>query len=444
MRWVRAGDLRVGDGLYALNEQAPGGNGWRSFEKSSVTAHEIKRLPSVRVRFSNGDIMYCTPEHPFLAKPVREHGGSAPYRWVEARHLMDRRHQVAKVFETVWEDGLTRDHGWLAGLFDGEGHLSASSPGKAPITLGVSQLPGPVLDKVKSLLEKYGFDYTDVRNETSGVHTLRLRGGYAKVLELLGVLRPERLLGKIGEPCVKATSTPEVVAVEPCGDREIAVMSTSSRTYFADGYAVHNSQQTFVVDLDRRGQCKVVRRLLCEAVRRFSPLCERLVVTGVGGNHGENRKDGKSYTTFADNDDVAVLESIQEIFDERPGFEHVEFMIPDDELSVCVDLGGVLVAVAHGHMASRGGTLAQAKQQEWWKNQFWSDTPAAKAQILLTHHYHHLTVSVWGQRTHMQSPAYDGGSKWWGDMTGQNSPDGMLTFVVDPEHPLGWDDLKVL
>ena len=211
-----------------------------------------------------------------------------------------------------------------------------------------------------------------------------------------------------------------------------------------EGCDGHYAMQTFTVDLDRRGQVKVVRRLIAEAIRYFAPVCYRLIVSGVGGNHGQNRKDGKAYTSFADNDDVAVLEMLQEVFEDRPGFEHVEFFIPDDELSICLDLGGVNVGFTHGHLASRGGSLPQAKQQEWWKGQFWSDTPVKDAQILITSHYHHLTISNYGQRTHIQNPAFDGGSKWWGDATGLNSPDGMLTLVIDRSHPLGWDDLKVL
>lgn len=221
----------------------------------------------------------------------------------------------------------------------------------------------------------------------------------------------------------------------------VVLASTGDIVENCDG---HYSQQTHVVDLDMRGQMRVGRRLHAEAISLFAPLCERLVVTGVGGNHGEVRKEGKSFTTFADNYDLVILDNMHEVFTDRPGFEHVEFFIPDDQLSTCLDLGGVPVGFTHGHLASKGGTLPQAKQQEWWKNQFWSDTPASKAQILITSHFHHLTISNWGERTHIQTPAFDGGSPWFTQTSGMNSPDGLLTFIVDPFHPLGWDDLKVV
>lgn len=212
-----------------------------------------------------------------------------------------------------------------------------------------------------------------------------------------------------------------------------------------EGCDGHYAMQTFSVDLDRRGQTKVVRRLLALYLRELAPMFARIVVVGVGGNHGENRKDGKAFTTFSDNDDVAVLEQVQEIFAGREGFEHVEFYIADDELSACIDVKGVPVGLTHGHLAQRGGGLPQAKQKQWWGEQWWDEnSPAPRAKILVTSHYHHLTVSNYGTRTHIQTPAYDGGSKWYSDISGMNSPDGVLTFVIDPAHPLGWDELKVV
>jgi hypothetical protein len=222
----------------------------------------------------------------------------------------------------------------------------------------------------------------------------------------------------------------------------LALLCTGDLFEGCDG---HYAMQTFTVDLDRRGQSRVVRRLFVWIVKELAPLVNNLIVTAVGGNHGENRKDGKAYTSFADNDDVAVIEVAAEIFAGRPGYEHVTFHVAEDQLSACIDIKGVPVGLTHGHLAGRGGTLPQNKQKQWWGDQWWDEnSPAPRAKILVTSHYHHLTVSNWGTRTHIQSPAYDGGSKWFGDVSGMNSPDGLLTFVVDPQHPLGWDELRVL
>ena len=211
-----------------------------------------------------------------------------------------------------------------------------------------------------------------------------------------------------------------------------------------EGCDGHYAMQTFGVDLDRRGQVKVVRRLLRELIEELAPLFSEVVVVCVGGNHGENRKDGKAYTSFADNDDVAVFEVLQEILDGRPGYEHVRFHVPDDQLSVCLQIAGVNVGLTHGHLMSRGGKLAANKAFEWWSGQIMGLQPVANAQILLTGHYHHLSIVGTGPRWHLQAPALDNGSKWWTDVSGQQSAEGVLTFRLDSKHPFFWDDLKVL
>ena len=43
-----------------------------------------------------------------------------------------------------------------------------------------------------------------------------------------------------------------------------------------------------------------------------------------------HRKNGKAYTTFADNKDVMLAEELQEIFKESPAYsKSLDFIIPD-------------------------------------------------------------------------------------------------------------------
>jgi hypothetical protein len=121
LEWVPAGRLRPGDQLYSVEEEGRSNNS-RKYQFGEVTAHQVVPLPSVRVHVSNGDEFVCTPEHPVLARPVRRKGGPAPYRWVRAADLMSRPYEVPKMF-SPWERGISRDHGWLAGLFVWRRHL---------------------------------------------------------------------------------------------------------------------------------------------------------------------------------------------------------------------------------------------------------------------------------------------------------------------------------
>lgn len=201
--------------------------------------------------------------------------------------------------------------------------------------------------------------------------------------------------------------------------------------------------QPFLVDLNRREQNKLARRLIAHAVDELSPLFDRFTVLCVPGNHGEHRKDGKRATNDADNDDVAQFECVREAFD-RAGRTDVEWVVPDDEMSLMVELGGVPVGFTHGHLFSKGAT-PQQKAVEWWKGQDFGFQPVRGSRILVSSHFHHFSATPAGNgRTHLQSPAMDPGSRWFTNATGNSDPAGVLTFRVDASRPLGWDDLSIL
>lgn len=208
-----------------------------------------------------------------------------------------------------------------------------------------------------------------------------------------------------------------------------------------EGCDGHYPGQTFTVELDRRQQLRVVRRLFRDAVMSLSRLGVPMVVSAVAGNHGENRRDGKAFTGPGDNDDVAVVEQVAEVCQANPdAFGHVSFHIPDDRLSVLLDVQGFRVGFHHGHIAGRGST-PQQKQQNWWKDHAFMLSPVGDADYLFTGHYHHLSVVDHGPRVHFQAPAMDGGSRWWEDRGGGMSASGTLTVMVGET---GWDHLRVL
>lgn len=202
----------------------------------------------------------------------------------------------------------------------------------------------------------------------------------------------------------------------------------------------HYEMQTFSVDLDRRDQVKVVRRLLVKAITTWAPMVERMVASAVPGNHGENRKNGKAFTTFGDNDDVAVMEQVAEVIGSNPAFAHVSFLIPHNEMVVTLNVCGTVVAFAHGHQARAPG-MAQQKLRTWWEKQAFGMRAAGDAVILTTGHFHHWSGISHGGRTHFQCPTLDGGSRWFEETVGQESVAGTLTYVVDAH---GWRDIAVL
>lgn len=204
----------------------------------------------------------------------------------------------------------------------------------------------------------------------------------------------------------------------------------------------HYAMQTYQNDLDRREQVKVVRRLLVRAVTSWAKFAPRVIVAAVPGNHGENRRAGKAYTSFSDNDDVAVVEQVAEICAANPDvYGHVSFFLPQDELTLTLNVHGTILGLAHGHQARRGGAVSAAKIKAWWKDQAYGMQKVADATILVTGHYHHLSILTEGIRTHIQAPSLDGGSQWFTETAGVQSAPGLLTFTVSER---GWDDLRVL
>jgi hypothetical protein len=261
-------------------------------------------------------------------------------------------------------------------------------------------------------------------------------------------------IGKGEEGGTRAT-VERVLALGPAVERRIAELRDTGRgigqlvvhglgdmVESCDGFY---AMQSYGVDLDRRQQLRVTWRLLAELLRRWVPLAPELTVGAVAGNHGENRKDGKAFTTFGDNDDLTVFEVVADVLGGAPGFEHVKWLIPDNRLTFAHDIRGISHGVAHGHQAR--GAAGAAAIKKWWEGQAFGVREMMHAQILATGHFHHLSVVEYAEsgRTHMQAPAMDGGSQWYAESSGLSAPPGTLTYVVGAACGVrGWQDLAVL
>lgn len=204
----------------------------------------------------------------------------------------------------------------------------------------------------------------------------------------------------------------------------------------------HYAMQSFEVELDRRDQGKLVRRLLLYAIDQHRSIAP-IVMPAVGGNHGENRKDGKAFTSFSDNDDVAWPEQVAEACATNPAaYGDVTFLLPRADLSLTIQpiADGPIIGLAHGHQFPKGAVAAQVAEQ-WWKGQMYGGRPAGDAAILVSAHRHSFAVTQNGCRTWIQCPTADSGSPWFAESYGNESVPGMLTFVITRD---GWDDLKLV
>lgn len=203
----------------------------------------------------------------------------------------------------------------------------------------------------------------------------------------------------------------------------------------------HYAMQSFEVELDGRQQARLGRRLLLHAIDRFLPMAERIIVPAVPGNHGEKRKDGKAFTTFGDNVDLEIPEGVAEACRMSRAYDAVSFVIPDNDLTLTLDLSGCIVGFAHGHQAKYGGSTSEQRMASWWSGQAFGMRPVGDATLLFTGHSHHFSAVEHGPRTHLQSPAMDNGSQWWDETAGLPARAGMLTCLVDGR---GWHEIEVI
>lgn len=271
LRWVQVGSLQVGDRILGFDEESPGGQGdRRRWRPNAVVATGRRLLPSSLVTLADGTQIVASDEHPWLThRPVN---GSY---WRKTSELMGMRpgwsHPPAKVVKLleVWDDPSSYEAGYLAGMYDGEGHIHFRRR-KTGMTLGISQKDNEALFEVQSALDRLGFAVKSAAHST-GVNQLTLLGGCPEIMRLLGSVRPKRLLAKwerLGVEhlgCIQRLANVDVVSVEPLGLREVVTLETSTRTLVAEGFAHHNTRQEFVesvqqhIDLTGEGWWVIAR-----------------------------------------------------------------------------------------------------------------------------------------------------------------------------------------
>lgn len=191
--------------------------------------------------------------------------------------------------------------------------------------------------------------------------------------------------------------------------------------------------QSYEIDTDRRGQIRNAVALGLDGLDRLAPQFERVVLLVVGGNHGEHRIDGHR-TTRHDNDDCGVFEHMATAAARDSRLAHVDFVIAQSEPAKTLDVNGWVLGTTHGQVFGKNGAgSVEQRAWRWFSQQAAGRQPVGDADILVTHHFHHLACRDWGSCLWVQTPAMDGGSPFFTDFSGQASDPGMLTWVMSPE-----------
>jgi len=258
LRWIRADEVKVGDTLVGFDEFGDGTLSPRHWRPALVESVEFTKKPSYRTTLSDGTVVVSSHDHRWLSDLPS--ATSCKRKWVSTASLDGRGHWEPGVPRgatsverlllkplSVWKEGDTRSHGYLAGMFDGEGSLSQGKLKYRGIrNISMSQKDNSALEDTMSALRALGFQHSLYRHTSSqpGVCTVVLAGTLGERLRFLGEVRPRRLLEKldlnVGRFQVWGQDRVSVVRNEYIGVVDVVAIKTSTRTFMAEGLASHN------------------------------------------------------------------------------------------------------------------------------------------------------------------------------------------------------------
>ena len=194
-------------------------------------------------------------------------------------------------------------------------------------------------------------------------------------------------------------------------------------------------------DLSLTDQIRTVQRLYAEAVRTLSPLCSSMYYVAVPSNHCAVRTGpGKNSRANSPDDDFGIMVSknIEDILEDRAGYEHVKFFRPEKwEEAVTVDAAdGTRIGFTHGHLAG-----SQSKVPTWFRDlAFGRRSGLYDARILVHGHWHNFGVRQVGDaRWVISCPSADRGSDWWTNISGDSTKPAILTFEAQGGNASSWE-----
>lgn len=197
-----------------------------------------------------------------------------------------------------------------------------------------------------------------------------------------------------------------------------------------EGFVSQGGANIWRTRLTLTDQIRATRRVMMYALEAFAPLCDRLIMAAVPGNHGQtHRPNGKGITRYDDNHDTECLVAVADAVSlaEGDAFAHVTFLIPEeDHLSLTVKVGGLNWGLVHGDKWRAG------KHFDWWGKQAFGGMPLAAADVLACGHWHHLHIEEQGNKLFIQVPALETESMWFSHLSGiQGNPGLVVVHMHD-------------
>lgn len=256
LQWKPASSLRVGDELVGCDEESRETAVKNPKSSKKINCRWLRRTkiesitsliqPCVRIVTDKGEAT-CSTLHRWLVKTTKQERVRTEektkkwwimYAWKRAEDI-EPGDKIAFLCNP-WQVDESRDAGYLAGIFDGEGWCTKYD-------VGFAQKEGLVLNRTISLLQERGFAVGINGNGNSTAMQASVRGGREERMRFLGSVRPLRLLDKSGrlwegKLAQGKSSCPAIVTkVEVLGEQEVLGIQTTARTFIAEGMISHNS-----------------------------------------------------------------------------------------------------------------------------------------------------------------------------------------------------------
>lgn len=120
LRYVALKDIKEGDELLAFDEfPDKSKRRARNYKLSTVLKHGFDTRELYEVTLSNGKKFRCTKDHQWLAK---KYPSGTNLNWLRTDELVIGKSIPVQVGEE-WSEDTSYEAGYLAGMFDGEGHI---------------------------------------------------------------------------------------------------------------------------------------------------------------------------------------------------------------------------------------------------------------------------------------------------------------------------------
>ena len=262
LQWIPAGEIETGDMLIGVEENMTNEYS-RHFSIGEAIVYGRKIDELYEVCLEDGRVVRCNGEHQWLVKKI----GLKGTEWISTQDIhkeiierkgRPRNWSIMSVC-VPWEEEISKEAGYLAGLVDADGSLGLSQ-----LYVMFAQQQNTVLSLFKRALSERGYKCTLDTLKTvqeleqcvsqQQVFQIRVLGGLSEQLRFLGSIRPPRLLERWQTFITDSLPTRRLEGrgsgagspirinyIHPIGEAEIVLLGTSCHTYLAEGFVCHNT-----------------------------------------------------------------------------------------------------------------------------------------------------------------------------------------------------------